>query len=448
VIDRGRQFVSNAASTAIGVGLGNSIEGFLLASGQKYMELSRIINTVGQRFREAGGDAEFFGGRLGYTIAQTSQYMETLGAQTNGVDKGQLGSSMGFGRTMGQDPGAVASMVGRLSRLSGTKVGDDQLAMIAGTAQKQGMDKGRMAEFMQSITQLAEMQFGSTGKVDIGNLMQMQALPSAVFGANDPRGMGDAGVGFTQRLQGVMTGGGAMGNFLMRSMGYGSQGGPGYIEMRKRQEAGLSDPRNLISMFSAFQKMGMGTGAQFRAIESVSGGSLKAEEIEALVKKLGNAQGLSDFQQQGVGGQAAFVASLKGGDAAAFAKGGFAATGARHVDMGSAFSVQTEAMQMSVGAPMARAMLDMRETFGHLIDTLHNITGSNLGDAVVKLSGSVDRFSAFLDKTTQTGGDATRGADFLVHPDKYTTTSPVVGAVQSVIETQETYGTRGVVHTH
>jgi hypothetical protein len=414
-------FVSNAASTAIGVGLGSSIPGFLLGSATTYLELSKVITHLGRRFRDAGTEVAFFGQRLGYTVAETASYVEALGEQTNTVDKRQIRRVLGFARQQGLDPGTAIGVFGKLERMTGAPMSEATLGEMIGRATMAGMGQGRFGEYVQSTAQLGEQQFQATGRTDLASTLALQSVPGLVFGADDPRGQGSTGASFLGRLSGVVSGeNAAMKTYMMRVMGFGKAGGPGYIEMRKRLEAGIYGEEgadNLRSLFGSMRSAGMGEGAMFRAVESVSGGSLKAHEIEALVKSLGAPDGLSRLETNaGDEGFQTFRSSLSGQERAAFGQEGFAGLGTLpgRISMGEGANVQLEGLKLAVGAPMAQGILDIREVVINIAKSLGNLAGQDLGAMLTEFTGAVRDLSVTMRRATETGGAAMDARNSLV----------------------------------
>lgn len=389
-----------------GVALGGGIVGFGLAAAEEYMRLSTVITKLRREFRGVADDTTAWGQALGYTRSQTAGIVEAFGRESNSVARSPLKATMGFAREFGLDPTGTAGMFGRLTRLGGGGLQPGIMASLAGHALQQGMGEGRMAEFLDVVRSLAELQFGATGRLQQGNLGGLSELPSLVFGAGDPRALGREGLGFTERLQGVVTQGGAMRSFMMRAIGYGSEGGPSYIEMRKRLEAGLADPRNLGDLFGAFQERGIGKGGMFRAIESVAGGSLKAHEIEALVDAFGSKEGLARFYDSFLTGDAGarktWEESLSKDERATFEKlgfGGMVSAGGR-VGAGEVDAVMVEEMRMAVGGPIAHTITELREAMISLFGTLSNVLGTDIGTDVKRVADGISTLAGGLERAT------------------------------------------------
>jgi len=377
----GGSFVSRAASTALGVGLGSSITGFLLQSGHKYMELSKIIAQLDARFASAAGSVTNYGSALGYTIAQTGQFMEILGGQTNTVGRGEAQEFLGYGRTFGIDPSTTMRSMGTARKLIGAlrraPARTAYMEEMSGLAARLGMSEGRHGEFMEQRTGLVSDMFASTGHVDRQGLRVAQALPGLVFGtlngSDDERGRGQAATGFLHRLQGTMTGGGPMKSYMMRVMGFGRKGGPSYIDMRKRLEEGIYNPDNIGDLFGEFQAAGYSNTQMFMGLESVSGGQLKAHELEALVQNLGSAEGLAAYKAEvGAGGDRSAAAALQArknrGEQSAYKRGGFVATGAATVSRGEGYGLTSEEMMMGVGRTVSTVMSGLQKSFQNLAE--------------------------------------------------------------------------------
>ncbi len=372
------------------------------------MELSKVITHLGRRFREAGTDVAFFGNQLGYTIAESASLAEAWGASTNTVSRSELRRTLGFARQQGLDPQVAVSVLGSMRSRMTRAVTDAELARLVHRADRADMGQGRFGEFAQGFTGIMDAAFRATGKVDFDEAMSYQAVPGLIWGSpSDPRAKGDTGLDLAGRVSSLVSGSTnpAMKVFMMRAMGYGTKGGPGYIDMRKRLDAGLHDSRNLLDLFKSFRSRGMGRGAQFRALESIAGGSLKAFELEALIDNLGTSEGMSRYwEAQGTGAadQAGFTASLTEQERSAYASGGFTALGRLpgRISMGEGAAQQMEGMQMAVGEPIAKGLIDLRETLKSLAGGLNNLVGVDLGKLLTDLTGALrDATNAWEQKT-------------------------------------------------
>ena len=388
------------------VALKGSVESFLLGSADKYFQLSRAITQTGRRFREANGEAHRFGEGLGYTIEQTTQLVSTLGEQTNSVSRGQFARYTGFARDRGLDPGAALSALGQLQQLTGG-FGDDFLANLVGRANARGMGQGRLQEYLQGLAQTGQQMFANTGSVRAGTLAAINDLPGLVFGATNPAGQGAMGQQFMGGLQGTLTGQGPMRSFMLRSMGFGKAGGPGYIEAMKRLEAGVYDPRNLQDLFGEFRERGLGEAAQFRALQSVSGGQLKAWQIEALVKKFGSDSGYAELQAataQGAGRKYldAAMASYSPEEQAIYKQEGYAGLGRAkgRISAGEQAEVEFEGMQMATGPQMAKSVLDIRDVVVNLAKAFEKFLGTDPLSALNKFTEAMVKVSAKIERMT------------------------------------------------
>lgn len=395
----GMSFLQHATSTAIGVGLGTSLSGFLLAAPQRYLALSESITTVGRKFREADENATRFGGSLGYTIARTAQLADALGRETNTVNRGQFQKIAGFARYSGMDPGAAMRGFGSIERMTGSSMTDPQMVATLATAKSRGMDQGRLEEFMQDLQSSVQQQFHTTGRATMQQALATQGLQSIVYASDDPRRSGDKNL--LGGLHSTMTGSDSMKTYMLRAMGYGQKGGPGYIEAKIRGEAGLHDSRNVVDLFQSFQSRGMGTGAQFRALESVSGGNLSAHQINALVTTLGTKEGLDKYREiagkDGAGSMESFMAMLDPSGKEAFAKGGFGKLGEKFVSEGESIDVRIERMMMSVGKPIAEAIPPLQNAIESIAGTMQSLTGVDWATLIPDMARGIESMAKFAE---------------------------------------------------
>jgi hypothetical protein len=395
--------MSHAASTAIGVGLGSSISGFILESGTKFMALDRILTNLDRRFRDVEGSAsragaaiQGAGAEFGYATAEAGMLGEALGSQTNRINIGEFRRYAGFARFTGMDPNAAMGGLGHLGHLVGHGGGlsNRQLLTVLGAARRHGMDQGRLGEYVQGVGATAEGMLEATGRVDFDQLMGLQRMPRLLYGADDPRGQGALGMSTMSGLNQSLTGNAAARTFLMRAMGYGQAGGPSYIEAKKRLDAGVYDPRNLQDMFDAFRARGMGRGAQFRAIESISGGSLKAYEIEKIVDLYGGSPGTVKDAFDGSEASRDRSSAARGGGPRGFE--GVAGMGGM-ISLGERSQVELEGMQMEVGRFVAQSAMESRDILMDLLKIAKNVTGldgTNIGELIVSL---LERLNRYLD---------------------------------------------------
>ncbi len=412
-LNAGGSFLQRTASTAIGVGLGNSVQGFLFASAQTYFEVSKIVGHLGARFRAAGDDAKYFAGNLGFTIAQSAGFADAYGKESNSFHGGNYQMALGAARTAGADPGQMAGFVGKMGRMQGNSSFDqNQLASVFGLSARLGMGKGRFEEMLHTYGGLASEEYRITGRAGAGARYGL-ALSETAFGAGDPRSQGSDAGGFADRMQGVMTGGGAVKTYLMRQMGFGQPGGIGYIDMRKRLEAGIFDPKNVASLFGGMQREGLGTNGQFRALEGISNGKLTAVEMESLVKTLGTKEGLEKYMRLTDPGAAAadreaYLAGMSPGDRAAFEKTGFVGTGMRTVTLGESQDVGMESMKLAVGRPMAESMSNMQGAAMATIAGLTSLFGASPGALLVRATEGIETMAESWAKVMPVTGGAIR----------------------------------------
>jgi hypothetical protein len=370
---------------------------------------------------------------MGYTMAQTGQMLDTMGGVTNtGTDLQQrFTQGTGFARFTGMDPTAALRLQGQAGLYQGRDVDRYELMDVLGTAQGKGMGEGRLQEFMETSVNLQRQMLTTTGESGLGTVLGLQRNVSRVFGTEGGMaelGKGQFGADFAGRLQGVMTQSGPMKTYMMRAMGFGTDPDLSYVEMRKRQEAGIFDSRNLKSLFGSLQERGLGESGMFRAIESVAGGQLKAFEIEAMVKAFGNEEGLRALEGEEFSGKRVtrnkLMAQLRETDPQAaemLASGDsdvWKKIGQRHIAQGEHQDVQLEGMQYTAGKPIAQVMMDMTDMFQSLGGMLRNVLGTDIGGFLTGISGAMkemaavgDRLTTGIDQANTAAGAVARGMD-------------------------------------
>lgn len=408
VVDRAPSFLSNAASTAVGVGLGQGFMGFMLSSGTTYLELSKVVEHLGRRFRETGESAAFMGSQMGYTITQTAGMLEAMGGETNRTSRMRylFGQGTGFARTVGVDPGEALRFQGRVGRLGAREVTTHDLLSVFGSARLRDMDEGRMGEHLSMLEGLAQEAFQRTGRGDVSDAIRLatgigQGLERVGLGE---LGRGNALGGLLGRLNSTFTSDGPMGVFMMRAMGYGGPGSD-YIAMRKRMDAGIYGPEgreNLALFFRTLEERGYGHEGMFKALEDASGGRLNATEIDALVSTLKTEEGRSLLlrpRPTAEVGLAALLESLPEGDRESTRKvfmsalegtlgdtSAFETEGRKHISLGESTGVTSEAMRMAVGAVVAPSMVNMQQTLVNIAGMLEDLIGANPLEVLLELT--------------------------------------------------------------
>lgn len=411
---RAMGFAGNVASTGLGVALGGSLTGFLMSSAEHYMTVSIAVTKLGRSLREAGKDAVGFGGGLGYTMLQSAAMAEQLSAQTNEFDAGQAGNLAGFARTFGLDPGSMLKTGGMMSHLSGRGTTTDQLAQTIGAAVQQGMDKGRLGEFMETMARQAEQQFGATGSLSQNTLLDVMSMPQAIFGKDDPRSQGARGGQMLDKMHGMLRSKGPMEWFLMRAIGYGQKDSDmSYIDMRKRLAGGIHDPRNMAALFGSMGATGMNQTMMFRTLEQFG---FEPHELDAMVKTYGNPEGVAELQRLGEG----FDSKSQAGRRQAFLdmrkRAGldmgedlfsdnpdrpqlrnpqaFEEQGGQFISRGEVRQIALEAAQMPVGAVMSQVIVDLQKTLVDLATGFGALVDVDIGTLVTDMSGNLADIAA------------------------------------------------------
>lgn len=392
--------IGHAISSAVGFGIGQDPLSFVMGSGGKYLELSRAIQQVDARFRDAAGSAAFFGQSMGYTIDESSRLMTQLGSMSNYVTRRQSTRYLGFGRTLGIEQGTNLAALGGMQRYTGETIGGDALVQAAGLAARQDMSRGRMGEFLQAMEGVVQSIARSTGRLgpdlmtSAGGVMQ---LGTQVFGTNE-FGRGSGGVDFANRLNATMTQGGTMRSYMLRAMGMGSAGGPGYREAMMQLEGGIFDSRNLPLLFRSMQSRGLGENEQFVALQQLSGGNMKAWEIDKLVREMNREGGLQRYEAAMQGDEdmrEAFLADLDPRSRKAFEAAGFEGSGRRRISVGEGRAVRLEAIQMRLGKTMSEIMESSEKMFTDLIDAVTKWFPT-LGDDLKFLGNKMSEMTSWL----------------------------------------------------
>jgi hypothetical protein len=377
--DRALSFTKSTASTAlgtaVGMGLGQSITGFVMGAGEKYAEISKSLGQLEQRFRSSDGAVAGWGASLGYTIAQVAELDKLIGAVEDKLSVRNARRYAGFSRATGMDAGTGSVLSAMIGRSTGAPLNNAQLSSLTGLGAATGMGQGRFEELLQSVQSLTLAQQQTTGRGNLGTAEGLLGMVSNVFRGSS-LGQGAQGLGFLERLQGTMTGNRAFQVMAMRDAGFGSPGGgPGYVEMMKRLEGGVFNGNNLAAMLQGVMGRGLSREQQISTLYNLSGGlggSLKMHEIEALIDRYGNDAGITQLRGMGNDPDAA-VALMRNQPGAI--RGDMAALGGRTVTAGERRAVQLEQMQMAVGQPVLEAMSDMTDALVALARSFKDYTG-------------------------------------------------------------------------
>jgi len=341
---RGAGHIASMASGAMGVALGGSILGFVTGAAQQFMGLSDTLTTLRQRFDDAEGSAGTFLGRLSGLRGEAAQIAEVMGAQTDQYGTRRARAAFGFSLWRGVDPAQTAEFMGRTERFTGQS---PDMAAIYGQARLMGVGRGMLPEHLNALGAVREMMFRQTGTADTAGMLQVGALPSYLFagGSADPRARGMEGVRTLGGLNQMLTGGSsAMRVTMMRAMGFGSKGGPGYLDMLERMEAGITDPQNLVDLFTRFK--GLKPGGRSLSSDDVT--TILSSEARRAGVPIASLRDISRNLMEGGGLErlrtaineddkeylASFRASLSGEQAARFKEDGFEALGREGVSSG------------------------------------------------------------------------------------------------------------------
>ena len=372
-LDFSKRTASTAIGTAIGMGLGQSITGFIMGSGEKYAELSKTMGQLEQRFRSADGAVAGWGASLGFTIAQVAELDKAIGAVEDKLDVKNARRYAGFSRATGMDAGTGSVLAAMIGRATGSPLGNAQLSSLTGLGAATGMGQGRFEEMLQSVQALTLAQQQATGRGNLGTAEGLLSMVSSVFRGSS-LGQGMQGLGFLERLQGTMTGNRAFQVMAMRDAGFG-KGGTTYIDMMKRLEGGVFDANNLAAMLQGVMGKGMSREQQISTLYNLSGGlggQLKMHEIESLFDRFGNAEGLAQLRTMGSSPGSIIEAMSRQPGAI---RGDMAAIGGGTVTAGERRAVQLEQMQMAVGEPVLQAMSDMTDALVALAKAFKDYTG-------------------------------------------------------------------------
>lgn len=304
-------FLRSAASSAL-LGLGglafSGIAGLLsmpfggisdrYQAARSYgMNLSSLAGFAGGGIPKSRVDSlrKGYGQNLGYSAQETiAAQLATSKATGNYVGGG---SALAFGRLLGEDPSAVASMFGVLRQggvkefgMAGGKGRDEVIKAIA-AGMTTGLENARLPEFLDgvmSLTQRASSREG--GDVSSTNFSRLLAIlgSTRVSGLQGARGVQVASAleeGFTS--PGAGEEGMAIG---LSAMGFGRSGPGGnrsYYEAKRAMQQGTAgDPNFIKTMIDQVNAVYGGGEEANLAIEQMMGGRLSLSQIEEVQKAM------------------------------------------------------------------------------------------------------------------------------------------------------------------
>lgn len=381
------RYMKYAGATAAGIGLGASVFGFLTGSAETYLQNSKSMVQVSRHFREAGDDAAYFGGRLGFIRSEWAGLMDTLGAERDTADSKVFARFAGFSRFTGIDPRHGMGTLGRIERNTGF-LGNPQLNAILGTAGAMGMGQGRLEEFLQGLSGRSDAMLRATGGASMAGLLGSTLLPGMVFGMNSPLAQGQMGDEFSARLNQALTGFEPFQAMVLQRSGVGKKGGPGLLGGLAQVEKGIYDPSNILAVAESMRgygQSGMGMALHFAG--------MSARESQSLAGFLGSEEGIQRIRgitsEEGIrrmlAEQAGGVPSLD-----------FSREAGRNISIGEGASVQMEGMRMAVGETTARAMLDMRDVMVNLAGMLEKTLGENPLELITSATGAIKDLTGWL----------------------------------------------------
>jgi len=394
------------AAIGAGLALGGGLLSFFTARANHFMQLSSVMAQLNRRFREGEGAVHGWGSAMAFTVGQTAQMMELMGSNVNDPTKAQFQSFAGIQRNYGLGGDAIGglSSIEKYTHGSSPGLGVDRtgLAQIIGRAVTTGMDGGRLAEHIRTIASVSEETFRRTGKSSVTGALATTAIPGLIFGPGDERGRGQMGVEFMARLN-AGADNPAMQTLLMRAMGYGQPGGPGYIGMRMQSEAGFygeAGVQNLGYLHQEFSARGADKQYAFRALETTMPG-LRAHELDKLAAFLTNPEMQPMLDKlSGVEDLDAFYGGLSQKERAAFDESGFAGMAglAGRAGAGDWRQVQMEGLSMRYGPAMAETLMKLTDTADQTLQAFQKLTGVDWGTMLVELVSAINRLSRALNK--------------------------------------------------
>lgn len=254
-------FLGRVGGSILG-GLGGFLVGGAQAGYEKYKEYGSALGGAIGYGRNSGASTKASigaarGGRLGYSLIDTANQVGSMarntgvtgprelqqGMRATGLDQGELGSIYGTIRQAG------VSFEGSKQGQGATKAnspGGKEFQKMISLGMASGLERGRLPEFFQGVTQLVSEQGSrSAGDIDVTTFSKQLAM----LGKGGSGFQGARGAAVLSKIAGgiVNPGGGEYGQTFMRqAMGFGKPGGDvTYYNAEKMREQGIKDPKNI-----------------------------------------------------------------------------------------------------------------------------------------------------------------------------------------------------------
>lgn len=416
-IDTGSSMLSNFANNSVSAAIGTTnLQQLPFTGAQRYLEVSKALEQVEQRFASSSSRASEFASSLGYTLDMAGSLANALGAVTNTVDQGQGGMFLGASRFMGAtNPAGVLSSLGSIARMSGGVArphgGEARdLETMIGASRMMGMHEGRFEEFLSLMQESVGRHLSVTGHASVAGALPSAMLGRFVYGSEHPLTADPAlsrGLESTFQSEQMRT-------FVMRAQGYGSEefsaraaheGTTAYMLANRLADAGAMDPSNVSLLFETMQARGFTKDQMFEVLRSQSGGALNSAQIEAMVNAVGSPEGLSAYQRQMVGGGIVGTArdTFQGllterGGSEIYGKGGMAALGQTGISAGEVWEQKLETILIRSGAPLVTMIGDLQTSALNLMDAWDAFAGKHtvggildaIGAGAVKISEAIE----------------------------------------------------------
>lgn len=395
MVQRGSSFLSNTASTAIGVAIGSSILGMPMASLDTYLQLSKVLTQVKARFRDAEEGATSFGRSMGYSMGESAQFAETLGKVSNNLEGGKR--YLGFARAMGADPNAALTSLGRLGDLSGGSLSNADLNRLRGSAGAVGMDMGRMDEFLTRLESATMAQFRQTGAMDPSTAATMMTMPAAFFGQHTPGATENTSLmgGLNEMLSGKT--GDTFQTYMMRAIGYGSDPTMSYRKARMQVSRGAYDEDNYNALIQ-----------QPDFAEIIGSDATQESKADAIFKALSTYKGsmtegdLSVLSEVMASGASPYEASKR---MMAVNKADQDYNVITNVSTGESFNNQKESRMYKLGAELAPSLDELVGTVDSLVGMARNFLGGDFFKNIESAMKGVEKFAERIEQATREPGE-------------------------------------------
>lgn len=419
--------IVGGALALAGVG---SVMGFLTASASQYQQVADTLKVLERRFGDVGEAAMRMGHTVGYVAQESAALMNAYGAQAGTMTGTRFLSLAGVSRVTGMELPSVGSIFGTLSRFSGDRMlspsgqqvsraveqgmsprtpgSDVAIRDMLALSRRMGMAGARYEEQLQAFAEAARQQYGvTTEEANAGAFFGGGVLAHEIFG-NTPMGQGQMGLEFGRKAGALMGGetSKAMQIYMMRAIGFGSQGGPSYLDAMERLEAGAFDPRNAADLFRALRSDVRGLSPEeaearttMRLMSEAKAAGMTVSQLRKFVHFGLSERGIKTLERYAENPESIFEGDLTKEEQEILRVGGFKVAGRSQATAADWNQVATQQMMVGVGRDVTMTMTNLKEAASDVADMFVKLFKVNPAKVMVEASKSIKEFTHSINES-------------------------------------------------